>query len=526
MPRAERRQTSRRYDLEPWEVIPVNGSDLRTDEASATDERPDPYGRWETIPWDEAKAHVSGLQARISRAYENGETDNVRRLQRLLTHSFHARLLAVRQVTTADGRNTPGVDGELWRTGDRKLEAARSLKVEGYRAKPLKRTYVPKKKPGQLRPLGIPTMHDRAMQALFALVLDPVEEAHADRSSFGFRRGRCTQDACARLFSLMARRTSPTYVLEGDIAGCFDHIDHQWLLDNVPMDKRVLAQFLRAGFMEAGSWHMTESGTPQGGPISGVLANYALDGMEGLLARRFTLNARGNRDERKAARNRVCLTRYADDFVVTAATPEVAEEVRGLLEPFLKERGLTLSSEKTLVTHIDDGFDFLGWNFRKYGGKLLIKPSKDSVKAFLRKTHDVILRDGKAMGPEDLIRVLEPKVRGFARHHRHTCCSQTFARIAYVMNGQLWKWGSRRHPNKTAKWLKRRYWCNAGGNNNMFGTPDLYLRPITWDHVVRHPQLRGDANPYLDTEYFAERRRRASARNARALRMPAVDVWQ
>ena len=291
------------------------------------------------------------------------------------------------------------------------------------------------------------------------------------------------------------------------------------------MDKRVLAQFLRAGFMEAGTWHETDEGTPQGGFISGVLANFALDGMDGLLARHFMLNGRGKRDGRRASLNKVHCSRYANDFVVTAATPEVAEEVRALLVPFLAERGLTLSPEKTLVTHIGDGFDFLGWNFRKYGGKLIIKPSKDSVGAFLRKTHDAILRDGKAMGPEALIRMLEPMVRGFANHHRHTCCSETFKRIGHVMHAQLRRWALRRHPRKSRGWVMERYWCAVGGDNYVFGTPELHLRPITWNHVARHPQLKGDMNPYLNPEYFEARRRRARARGAKSLHMPAADAW-
>ena len=211
--------------------------------------------------------------------------------------------------------------------------------------------------------------------------------------------------------------------------------------------------------------------------------------------------------------------------MVTAATPEVAEEVRAMLVPFLAERGLTLSPEKTLVTHIDDGFDFLGWNFRKYGGKLIIKPSKDSVRAFLRKTHDAILRTGKGMGPEDLIRVLEPMVRGFANHHRHTCCSETFERIGHVMHAQLRRWALRRHPKKPRGWVMRRYWCSVGGDNHVFGTPDLYLRPITWNHVARHPQLKGGMNPYLDPEYLSARRRRARERASKSLHMPAADTW-
>lgn len=291
------------------------------------------------------------------------------------------------------------------------------------------------------------------------------------------------------------------------------------------MDKRVLAQFLKAGYMEAGSWHETEEGTPQGGVISGILANFALDGMQGLLAQHFTLNESGKRCRKKVRRNKVNLTRYADDFVVTATTPEVAEEVRALLTPFLAERGLTLSPEKTLVTHIDQGFDFLGWNFRKHSGKLFVRPSKGAVRAFLAKTHDVILRDGKAMGPEELIRTLEPKVRGFANHHRHTCCSEAFTYIAHVMFMQLRRWGIRRHPSKSRGWVRDRYWCVVGGDKYIFGTPDYYLRPMTWNHVVRHPKLKQDMNPYLNPDYFEKRKRRQKALSSRSFRMPAADVW-
>ena len=272
-------------------------------------------------------------------------------------------------MTTSKGHNTPGVDGVRWDTPSAKLAAAKSLTSRGYRAKPLRRVRIPKRgKPGQTRPLGIPTMYDRAMQALYALALDPVAEVTGDRNSFGFRRGRSAQDASQRIFNLMCRRTSPAWVLEGDIRSCFDAISHEWLLGNVPMDRAVLAQFLRAGFMEQGEWRETESGTPQGGVISPILCNLALDGMEELLAQHFTLNGRGNRDARKASRSKVHLVRYADDFIVTAASPEVAEEARALLVPFLAERGLELSGEKTLVTSIGDGFDFLGWSFRKYSG--------------------------------------------------------------------------------------------------------------------------------------------------------------
>ena len=420
----------------------MNGSDLETDEkASATDDGPGPYSAWGSVPWERVEAHVSRLQTRIASATKEGRREDARKAQRTLVASFDARLLAVRTVTTNKGRNTPGVDGMVWRTEESKMEAALALGAKGYRAKPLRRVRIPKKgKRGQTRPLGIPTMYDRAMQALYALALDPVAETTADGTSFGFRRGRSAQDASARLFSLLARKASPKYVLEGDIRGCFDHISHEWLLSNIPMDKKVLAQFLRAGFMEQGKWHETDEGTPQGGIISPILANMALDGMERLLGERFTYTSKGTVYVAKAARHLVNLVRYADDFVVTAKTPGVAAEVRGIIEAFLSERGLELTEEKTLVTHIDDGFDFLGWNFRKHDGKLLVRPSKKSVASFAREMHSCILRDSGSTGQDELVRFIGPKVRGFANYHRHVCSAATFSKIDHLLYAQLERW--------------------------------------------------------------------------------------
>jgi RNA-directed DNA polymerase len=382
---------------------------------------------------------------------------------------------------------------------------------------------IPKKgKRGETRPLGIPTMHDRAMQALYALALDPVAETTADRHSFGFRKGRSAQDASQQLFILLARKVSPAYVLEGDIKGCFDHISHTWLLGHVPMDRRVLAQFLKAGFMEQGKWHGTDEGTPQGGIISPILANIALDGMERMLAERFMLGKTGRRSNDKAGMNKVHLVRYADDFVVTAATPEVAAQARELVEAFLAERGLELSREKTLVTHINDGFDFLGWSFRKYRGKLLIKPSKKSIDSFVREMHRCILRESGNMGQEELIRLLTPKIRGFANYHRHTCASKAFSKIDHIIYHQLERWACRRHPKKHKGWVYSKYWSQRGGNRYMFGKAGGYLPHIAWQHIVRHTPLKTDMNPYIDQDYFARRRAHLRMKAANSFRMPAA----
>lgn len=253
--------------------------------------------QWKNIDWHKAEREVNRLQIRIVKATQQKDYNAVKRLQYLLTHSFYAKALAVKRVVTNDGRRTPGVDGVLWNTPAKKMAAVLSLTDKGYRARPLRRVYIEKKDKKKKRPLGIPTMYDRAMQALYALALEPVAETTADGKSFGFRKGRCAQDACEYLFNALSRKhISPKWVLEGDIKGCFDHISHDWLLANIPMDKNILKQFLKAGFIYQRELFPTEEGTPQGGIISPILANMTLDGIEKKLVERFHTNALGKVD--------------------------------------------------------------------------------------------------------------------------------------------------------------------------------------------------------------------------------------
>ena len=310
--------------------------------------------QWKTIDWKKAEQEVNRLQVRIVKATQEKKWNTVKRLQYLLTHSFYAKALAVRRVTTNKGKKTAGVDGEIWSTPAMKMRAVMSLTDKGYKAKPLRRVYIEKKAKKKKRPLGIPTMYDRAMQALYALALEPVAETTADTKSFGFRKGRCCQDACEYIFTALSRKVSPEWVLEGDIKGCFDNISHEWLVENIPMDKSILKQFLKAGFIFKGELFPTEDGTPQGGVISPILANMALDGMQKVLSDRFHTNRLGKVDLRFKNAHKVNLVRYADDFVVTAATEEIALEAKELIKDFLKTRGLELSDEKPVVTHIND----------------------------------------------------------------------------------------------------------------------------------------------------------------------------
>lgn len=391
---------------------------------------------WKTINWSQAEFNVRRLQMRIAKAYREGKRGKVKALQWLLTCSHDAKLLAVKRVTENRGAKTPGIDNIVWRTARQKIKAVSALKRHGYQPQPLRRIYIPKKQPGKYRPLSIPTMICRAQQALHLLALEPIAETMADKNAYGFRPYRSTADAIEQCFKLLARKSSAQYILEGDIQSCFDTISHSWLLNNVPMDKGMLAKWLAAGYIENGKFNETESGTPQGGIISPSLLVITLRGMEQAI---------------KAAtkpQDKVNLCVYADDFIITGATPEIlTNKVRPVVESFLAERGLTLSPTKTRLSHIEEGFDFLGANIRKYNGKLICKPAKPNVLAFLRDTRQTIKSNASAK-TENLIRLLNPKIRGWANYHQHICSKQTFSKANYYIFESLWRWAKRRHPKK------------------------------------------------------------------------------
>lgn len=462
--------------------------------------------QWKSIDWKKAENEVNRLQVRIAKATQEKKWNTVKRLQYLLTHSYYAKALAVRKVTTNKGKNTSGVDKELWSTTASKMRAVLSLTDKNYKAKPLRRVFIEKKGKKAKRPLGIPCMYDRAMQALYALALDPVSEVTADTKSFGFRKNRCCQDACEYIFAALSKENCAKWVLEGDIKGCFDHISHEWLIENIPMDKSVLKQFLKAGFVFGDELFPTDDGTPQGGVISPILANMALDGMQKLLSDKFHTNRLGKVDLRFKNAHKVNLVRYADDFIVTSATKEIAEEAKELIREFLQTRGLELSEEKTKITHINDGFDMLGWTFRKWNGKLIVKPSKKSMNNFVASLSETILKRGKAWKQEVLIEKLNQQIRGWTNYHQSVCASEAFAHIDYILYELLWRWAKRRHPHKGKWWVSTNYWHTRGNRNWVFSTDTQELLRVDHISIVRHIKVRMNANPYFDTQYFTERK--------------------
>ncbi len=478
----------------------------------------DVSGHWREVDWRSVTGEVRRLQVRIVKAVETGRWGKVKALQRLLTTSRSGKLVAVRRVTENQGRKTPGVDGASWDTPEKKMAAVGTLRGRGYRPLPLRRIYIPKSN-GKLRPLGIPTMKDRAMQALHLLALDPVAETTADENSYGFRQKRRCADAIAGCFIALGRRSSSQWVLEGDIRGCFDNISHDWLLAHVPMDRAILRKWLKAGYMEKQVLHATEEGTPQGGIISPVLANLALDGLERHLRERYPRRGKGSENGRKA---KVHLIRYADDFIITGNSKELLEdEVKPLVEGFLRERGLELSAEKTKITHIEDGFDFLGQNVRRYShGKLWIKPSKKNIHTFLEKVRSHVRKSLHAPAWR-LVTDLNRMIRGWALYHRHVKSTRIFSSVDRAIFIALWRWALRRHPRKGKRWLMRRYfarrggrsWCFFGNRKRDGNKETVWLFHATSLPFHLYTKVKCASNPYHPAweMYFEERESRHMA---------------
>jgi RNA-directed DNA polymerase len=337
-----------------------------------------------------------------------------------------------------------------------------------------------------------------------------VAETLADPNTYGFRKERSTADAIAQCFNALAKKRSPQWVLEGDIKSCFDGISHNWLIAHIPMDKGILRKWLKAGYVEQHVLYPTDVGTPQGGIISPALANMTLAGLGRALGEKFSVTERLKRN------SQVSLVLYADDFIITGRTKELlADEVKPLVESFLQERGLELSQTKTRITHIRDGFDFLGQNIRKYQGKLLIKPSTRSVQALVAKVRAVI-KGSLHLSAGLLVQRLNPIIKGWANYHQHIVSKRTFGQVDSHIFRMLWRWSKRKHPQKSATWRRKKYFPANGTRNWVFTgavlgkheeRKSVTLCKAADTPIKRHLKIRAEANPYDPRweVYFEER---------------------
>ena len=464
---------------------------------------------WKDILWKKFQRHVYRLQKRIFKASQRGDVGTMRRLQKLLMKSFAAKCLAIRRVTQDNqGKSTAGVDGVKTLTPKQRLELVAILKL-GTKAKATRRVMIPKPGKAEKRPLGIPTMYDRALQGLVKQALEPEWEARFEANSYGFRPGRSCHDALVAIHTSINHM--PKYVLDADIAKCFDQIDHNRLLEKLntfPGIRRQIKSWLKAGYLLNQQWEPTHAGTPQGGVISPLLANIALHGLETAVRSCVKPN--------NTAQKALGVIRYADDFVILHKDYETLLRCKQAAEAFLSGIGLELRPEKTRIAHTLEtvgeekpGFNFLGFNVRQYklgkhqskqGFKTLIKPQKEKIQTHYKKLANIIV-EMRASTQEQLIGRLNPIIRGWSNYYSSAVSKEVFKKLDALLYWNLRNWGVRRHRNKTEKWVFQRYWqrleqCDYNALAFATSQHKLRLQAHADTSIVRHVKVKGTASPF------------------------------
>jgi len=493
---------------------------------------------WKAVPWQKLERTVFKLQKRIYRAAQEGNKQKVRKLQGLLNRSWSAKMIAVRQVTQQNqGKKTAGVDGVTALTPKQRQELVGQLKVtRKAKAKPTRRVWIPKPGRDEKRPLGIPTIHDRALQGLVKQALDPEWEAYMEANSYGFRPGRGCHDAIQAIF--VSIKQKPKWVLDADIAKCFDRIDHSTLLNKLNSTsptRRQIRAWLKAGVMDQGTWQDTEAGTPQGGVIFPLLANIALHGLEETVMKL----ALTTKEKRK-----LTIVRYADDFVVMHNDRSMIERAQGVIKEWLKGIGLELKAEKTRISHTlegeNPGLDFLGFNIRQYkvgkhrsgkstngtilGFKTLIKPSDKSIRNHKEQLSQIVSRH-KSAPQEALIVRLNQVIRGWCNYFKTVVSKETYSDMDKYLWELLWKWTKRRHPNKSDEWIAKKYWTPTKDVQwNFIGMTkhkeEIELTRHSKTEIIRHVKVKGTASPYDgNLVYWSKRLRKGPDVSTRVINL-------
>ncbi len=472
---------------------------------------------WQNVDWRAAEDEVRCLRQRIFTASQAGDLAKVRSLQRLMLRSRANALVSVRRVAEVNaGRETAGIDGKVALLPSVKAELAAWVqqRAGSWTPQPVKRVYIPKAGGKKRRPLGIPVIADRALQALVKNALEPEWEARFEPRSYGFRPGRGCHDAIVAIHEVAkGTRARRVWVLDADLAAAFDHINHDHLmsaLGSFPA-KGLISQWLKAGVVDRGWFTSTPEGTPQGGVISPLLLNVALHGMEEAAGVRYwTCNATTLR----AAKNSPVLVRYADDLLALCHSRQQAEQVKAQLTAWLAPRGLTFNEEKTHITHLDEGVDFLGFNIRRYSGKTLTKPSKAAMRR-IRERLSLRMKSLRGANAQAVSAELNPIIRGWAAYYRIGVSKRAFNSLDDHMWRLTYKWAKFSHPNKPKRWICSRYFGRFNPfrqDNWVFGdrSSGFYLHKFAWTRIVRHSVVPGTASPDDPslTDYWAQRRRR------------------
>lgn len=449
-------------------------------------------GSWNSQDWKGIHYRVRKLQARIARAVKAGDWHSVRKLQKLVYHSYDCRVLAVQRVTSRKNIRTPGLDGQFWHSDAERYAAVDALaNLYGYRPRPFKRFLVPKDHDRtRTRPLSVPVIYDRAVQGLILIGLDPVVEVLADKHAFGFRLNRSAQDAIKVIVDSFGFTAANQWFLRTDVKECFDHLSHEWLLENVPMDKRLLQKILKCGYIFRDEYFPTEEGMPQGGVLSPVITTLALSGFEKVIRGKYPS---------------VQMVRFVDDFLFSGESKEVLFCVLNEFKVFLSSRGLSISEPKTHIDHISKGFDFIGWHVSAKGHKLYLRPSEQSVDELKNRILSVLFH-AKRWTCRRLILKLNDIIVGWCQYHVFMCSREQFAELDDWLAEVLWQWANSRHPSHTAKWIYLHYWHTIN-SRRVFSSKDTVLLRFA-DISIRIPKtLDLSKNPYLDTNYFRERQK-------------------